>query len=154
MNRLVLQRELQRLSINGLVTPDAVVAAATPVDHPLHDQLDWDDARAAHAHRLDQARTLIRSVRLIVHESRISFSTVAYVKDATAEPTQQGYIAIQSLIDDEARSRMTVEAELARLSSILARVREIAATLGHEDMVNAYLSTLASSLVDSQSRVA
>jgi hypothetical protein len=51
------------------LTPQLVVDAARPADHPLHDRFEWDDKTAAEAHRLDQARRLIRSVRVIYREA-------------------------------------------------------------------------------------
>lgn len=51
----------------GYVTPSAVVLAARPQGAPLHPAFEWDDRRAAVAHRLDQARYLIRSIVIIEH---------------------------------------------------------------------------------------
>ena len=49
----------------GRLTPPAVVEAARNNRHPLHKFFEWDDAVAAESFRLDQARTLIRSVRIV-----------------------------------------------------------------------------------------
>lgn len=49
----------------GRLTPPAVVEAARNNRHPLHKFFEWDDAVAAESYRLDQARTLIRSVRIV-----------------------------------------------------------------------------------------
>lgn len=49
----------------GRLTPPAVVEAARDSRHALHKFFEWDDAIAAESFRLEQARTLIRSVRLI-----------------------------------------------------------------------------------------
>lgn len=49
----------------GRLTPPAVVDAARDNRHPLHRFFEWDDALAAEGYRLEQARTLIRSVRII-----------------------------------------------------------------------------------------
>lgn len=48
----------------GRLTPRMVVEAAKTKDHPLHRHFEWDDAVAADAYRLDQARNLIRLVRV------------------------------------------------------------------------------------------
>jgi hypothetical protein len=53
----------------GRLTPVAVVDAARPADHPLHERFEWDDKVAGEAHRLDQARRLIRSVRVVYREA-------------------------------------------------------------------------------------
>lgn len=66
VNPQVIGEALQRIADkdNGRLTPGAVVDAATPKSHPLHNHFEWDDATAASAFRLDQARALIRLVRV------------------------------------------------------------------------------------------
>lgn len=55
-------KELKRLADEnrGLLLPEAVVEAARDEDSPLHSRFEWDDSKAAEAHRLWQARQLIR----------------------------------------------------------------------------------------------
>jgi len=54
---------------HGRLTPAAVVDTARPEDHPLHARFEWDNAVAGEAYRLEQARRLIRSVRVIYREA-------------------------------------------------------------------------------------
>lgn len=49
---------------HGHLTPDLVVQAATDEQSPIHSIFEWDDGKAAHQHRLWQARRLIRSVQI------------------------------------------------------------------------------------------
>jgi hypothetical protein len=49
---------------HGRLTTDIVLEAATNVDSPLHKVFEWDDSTAAHAHRVWQARKLIKSVKI------------------------------------------------------------------------------------------
>ena len=42
----------------GRITPEMVVDAARDPNSPLHSAFTWDDAQAAHEHRLAQARVL------------------------------------------------------------------------------------------------
>lgn len=55
-------RELERIrkANGGILRPVDVVAAARSKSSPLHDSFEWDDSKAAQAHRLEQARYLIR----------------------------------------------------------------------------------------------
>ena len=55
---------LDRISAEhgGKLIPDDVVKAATSPAHILHQHFEWDDAKAAHAHRIDQARGIVRSI--------------------------------------------------------------------------------------------
>ncbi len=50
---------------HGHLTPKAVVAEARNNRSVLYRHFEWDDAVAAEAFRLDQARTLIRSIRVV-----------------------------------------------------------------------------------------
>src|SRR5260221_7803509 len=48
----------------GHLTPHATVAAARDPHNALHPYFEWDDQMAADAYRLDQARGLIRLIRI------------------------------------------------------------------------------------------
>ena len=50
--------------LHGHLTTDLVLDAATKETSPLHHLFEWDDSLAAHAHRVWQARKLIRSVKI------------------------------------------------------------------------------------------
>lgn len=54
-----------RLEVGGELEPKAVVERARDAKNPLHDHFEWDDSKAAASYRLDQARNLIRIVRVI-----------------------------------------------------------------------------------------
>jgi hypothetical protein len=49
---------------HGRLTTDIVLEAATNAESPLHKVFEWDDSTAAHAHRVWQARKLIKSVKI------------------------------------------------------------------------------------------
>jgi hypothetical protein len=80
----------------GILTPAGVVAAAEPVDSPLHDRFEWDDAAAAYQYRVEQARELIRSVR------------VSYTDGAGHPATARGFVSV-SRGDAPAREYVPVE---------------------------------------------
>ena len=40
----------------GVLNAEEFLAAATNSNHPAHDWYEWDDSKAAHAHRLQQTR--------------------------------------------------------------------------------------------------
>ncbi len=48
----------------GRLRPAAVIEAAREKKSVLHHHFEWDDDVAANAYRVDQARTLIRSIRV------------------------------------------------------------------------------------------
>lgn len=47
----------------GLKPQDVVDAARDPAS-PMHGEFTWDDTKAAHAHRLEEARALIREITI------------------------------------------------------------------------------------------
>lgn len=50
---------------NGCIKPADVVDEARPESAPLHPHFTWDDTAAAELFRQDEARAIIRSVRII-----------------------------------------------------------------------------------------
>lgn len=52
------------LEHGGRLCPKDVAQAARKRTHPLHPHFEWDDAVAAEAYRADQARAIIRVVRV------------------------------------------------------------------------------------------
>lgn len=65
-----LREHLQQIyDEHGRLTPELVVETASDPDHPLYGRFEWLDAEAAHQHRLDQARGLIRQVRVTYRNS-------------------------------------------------------------------------------------
>ena len=68
----VIGEELEKIAAKseGKLTPVDVVKAASSVRHPLHKHFEWDNAKAASAFRLEQARAVIRSIRVVDDKSK------------------------------------------------------------------------------------
>lgn len=62
----------------GDLKPEAVVDAARDRQNALHAHFEWDDKVAAEAHRLDQARNIIRIIR-VEDEDAVGGNTRAFV---------------------------------------------------------------------------
>lgn len=72
---------------DGHLEPSAVVSAAQDPDSALHPHFEWDDTKAAHAHRLDQARDLIRVIRIDEGErSPPAFVSISDVSGVSYRP--------------------------------------------------------------------
>lgn len=65
------EMEAVRRENNGALTPDALLARARSANSATHDHFEWDDTKAAHQHRLDQAGDLIRAITIDVQTSNI-----------------------------------------------------------------------------------
>ena len=124
---------------NGRLTPEAVLTAARDPNSPLHDRFEWDDGKAAAEHRLHQARTLIRSVKVEFRVERKIVSSVAYVRDPEAGPKEQGYRSIESIrkVADDARAVLVNE--FASAAAHLSRARQISVALSLEREVDGLL---------------
>lgn len=72
--------ESLREKFKGELTPEDVLNDAQDENSPLHTFFEWDDSAAAHQHRLQQARGLIRAVVAVyVRNDRPAMRTRAYV---------------------------------------------------------------------------
>ena len=66
----VAMREFRKIyDEKSAITPADVLDRATDLDSPLHYEFDWNDPTAAHAHRMDQARYMLRSLVVVVRKS-------------------------------------------------------------------------------------
>jgi hypothetical protein len=78
--------EMLREKFKGEITPEDVLEDAKNSNSPLHSFFEWDDGAAAHQHRLQQARGLIRAVVAIyVREDKPAVKQKAYVHIAQGE---------------------------------------------------------------------
>lgn len=118
----------------GVLTPEAVVKDAKKKDSPLHDQFEWDVKKAAYQYWLDQARTLIRSVRVSVTEEWIQ--APAWVRDPNAENDSQGYVSLVTLRSDKDSARETIVQEFIRAAAAVRRARQVANFLNMEQMAD------------------
>lgn len=81
---------IKMLERNGRITAAEVLDAARPEDSPIHACFDWDNSAAAELWRLEQARDLIRRVRIEVTYQETTIRTVAYVRDPVAAKEDEG----------------------------------------------------------------
>lgn len=103
-----IRAELERMAKanGGRLTPEDVVAAAADPASPLHGAFDWDDAAAAAKWRIEQARELIRSVRIEITTETRSLRVVGYVRDPRAAGSETGYV--ETLAVARKRDRVAV----------------------------------------------
>lgn len=132
----MIQSYLQALADqnNGTLTPDLVLESARDPTSPIHSSFTWADDVAAHKHRLDEARALIRAVKVEVRTERLVFEIPAFVRDPSVG-SGQGYIGIGKLRTDSDNAREVVLREMQRASAALSRARGIAAVLGLGDQI-------------------
>jgi len=104
----------------GRLTAEQVVEAAEDESSALHACFEWDDVKAGAAYRIEQARELIRRVKIEVTIEERTFKTVAYVRDPEKEGNAPGY---QNLMRVTARTAGDMmRNELTAVSFDLGRV--------------------------------
>ena len=91
----------------GIVTPAEVVTRAKSKKNPMHSLFEWDDRKAAEAHRLHQARQMICALTIV--DAEVSQSPVrAFVNIETKAPAKQGLFANIKKAMTDAESREVV----------------------------------------------
>jgi len=115
---------------SGRITPETVVRAAKAKDSPLHSHFEWDDEKAGHAYRIEQARSLIRSVQVVITTEERVISTVHYVRDPGAKDQEQGYVSLSKLRTEPENARVMLRSEFMRASACLHRAEDLADALG------------------------
>lgn len=126
---------------HGALAPDDVVEAARPDDSPLHNAFTWDDTEAAKAHRLWQARQLIRAVVVVYPDADPQPAYVHVRSGPEPNDAPRGYYPVEVVARtptmfgravDELRGQIAgIERTIRRLSDLAPddakpRIRRIA----------------------------
>lgn len=120
---------IRSLEQDGSITPEEVVTAAASLTSPIHPLFEWDDSKAAHAHRLSQARRVITDFEFIVTTTTRILECPVYVRDPRLPAGESGYarVAVLRTLDDARRA--SLQAEVDRVRALIHRTRAMAAGL-------------------------
>jgi hypothetical protein len=117
----------------GELTPALVVDLARPEDHPLHDRFEWNDAIAGEVHRREQARRLIRSVKITDNRNpkrpRHIREFVSVSRGTDPQPT---YMPTVDAVADEFTRALVLQAmerDIAALKRKYSHLKEFAAAI-------------------------
>jgi hypothetical protein len=125
-------RELE--TAEGKLDPEQVVAfAASNPDSPLHGWFTWDDSEAARRYRLNQARDLIRTVKITITVRDHKLSAPAYVRDPDESGQSGVYRSIHHVKSDEEMARDVMIEEMKRIANAVARAHQIASFFEAEE---------------------
>ena len=107
----------------GCLTPAVVVAAAKAKTHPLHDRFEWDDKIAGARYRLDQARELIRSVKIeVLNDDRLGPRHVRrYV--SVGDSSGRAYHRVEEVLTSEDLRAQAFEQWEREVAALRARNR-------------------------------
>lgn len=126
----------------GKLTTRAVIEDAKNPKSPLHSCFTWDVKKAAMEYWQEQARNLIRSVRIEVRTSTHLISAPCYVRDPEADTKTGGYTEVTALRPKRDVAREALRYELDRAITALERAQEIAEVLGLQPVITQTLNNL------------
>ncbi|MEE8568074.1 MAG: hypothetical protein V3S81_05645 [Anaerolineales bacterium] len=116
-----------------LLTASAVVEDARDPKSPLHSFFEWDDKKAAHQYRINQARDIIRNVRIQTDFTEHKISAPYYAHDPRQDPQEGGgYKAVDDLKSDKDHAREVLQRRLKSLHTEMETNKRLAEILGIE----------------------
>lgn len=137
------QQVLAEMEREGRITAKRLVDAARDKKHPLHADFIWDDKKAAEMQRLECAREIIQSVRVIVTTETQRVSSIGYIRDPSAPPHAQGYISVARLQTDADMAYQALQQEANRIQSAVERARQFAVVVNLEGELEDILRSIA-----------
>ena len=138
----IIGEELAKISEKkgNRLKPVDVVEAARSRKNPLHHFFEWDDAAAANAYRLDQARSIIRSVSIVNEEEGEELPAFLSVTDKggrsyrTMAEIQESPKLQQLVVDNARRDLNAWRDRYRRLANMFEpHVSQALEKLGDED---------------------
>jgi hypothetical protein len=111
--------ELTRLADQnkGVLLPEKVIKAAEPKDSILHKHFQWNDTKAAHEYRLDQARMLIRATVRYVTIDGDRRPVRVFISLTNDRNNGRGYRTAVNVFSNKDLRRRLIEDALAELQS-------------------------------------
>lgn len=116
-------------SRHGGLTPEAIVEEASDPTHEWHCRFEWDDAIAAHKHRIDTARGIIRSVKFEIEYHNLILRPPQYVRDPAKDSSEQGYRSLVPFSRSKKQKADLMHQEIARGVGNLRRAFNVALAL-------------------------
>lgn len=139
---------------NERLTPRLVVEDARPVDAALHKCFEWDDVRAAELHREQEARSLIRGVRVVTQaqtETQPEEAQRVFVNivEQAGEEIEHSYMPVAVVRQSDDLRRQVLAAARRDFAAWRSRYLDIARVVGAE-AVEERLTSLDVSEVEQQ----
>jgi hypothetical protein len=128
--------ELERIrkSRNGNMIAADVLKEARESNSPLHCAFEWDDKKAAHLHRLNQAGDLIRAVVVINSEKPDASPVRAFVN--VGENEERGYTHVAAAMSDAVMRAQVISRAWKELEEWKARYADIVEFSKLFDVIN------------------
>lgn len=135
-DRAAILNELEQIQgTSAVLTAEEVLSFAQNPDTALHGHFEWDDTKASHAYRLQQARQIIRVFFTVLDDGAgRDVPMRIYVEAKAVEPKVEGYNKTASVLDDPFKRQELVLTLVKRMEAIansypLAELRPVLQTL-------------------------
>lgn len=115
----------------GVLNPQQIVDYAADPASPLHDEFEWDDAKAGNLARLAQANGLVRRMRLtIIRQAAEPRKVEAMVtRQFQSRPSMRqkkgGYERVEDIFQDPIKRQEVLEQVLRELEAYRRRYRQL-----------------------------
>lgn len=107
---------------DGVLTPEALLTAAKKKTSALHSQFHWDDAEAAHLHRLDQAAGIIRRVTVYI---TMPEHKEIHVRAYVSLPETRGYQRTVEVLNNKQQREQLLAMALRELAAFKRKYAEL-----------------------------
>lgn len=129
-NKDAIRARLLALASANRLTPEAVVREAASPKSVLHGLFKWNDAEAAHAYRLDQAREIISNFEITISISNVEIEVQEFVKNPANKQNESGYVPVTSLRSEPEMAAEFVSQQLSLARTFVEKTRRFALLLG------------------------
>lgn len=109
----------------GHVTAQSVIKAAEPKSSPIHKAFEWDDSIAAEQYRIEQARSLIKSIEIIEASGSDTVATPIYFHVPQSPVAESYYKSRDVLIQDVDEWQRAVGAARSQVAGCIRLLNSI-----------------------------
>lgn len=132
----IVGEELEKIRVahNDRLTQEDVVTSAKSDESPLHPAFEWDDAKAGHRWRIEQASYLIRSITVMVESEDETKTPIRAFVNVERDADRSYTSTAHAMSDVELRAQVLARAmkelqawrlrynELAELARVFAEI--------------------------------
>jgi len=119
---------------DGVITASSVLTEAKKKTSPLHNKFEWDDTKAGKLFRLVQARTLIRTVKIVFKGEETALVHIPSIKKEEGE--YKPVLQVVKTEDEFERALNGLLTQMNALQRAASELQEAAETHGTEESVH------------------
>ena len=109
----------------GVITPRMIVDASSNDSTRLHGFFEWDDAEAADKHRLDQARSLLRSIEVYYQlEPSEESKPLRAMYSVVDEDDERVYVSLDTVIRSDVYREQVIKKAQKEMRSWACKYRQ------------------------------